>query len=183
MTALQQKKRRKIVFISPRFQGGSALAFAGLVLAGAALFAVLVSRDVRQALWDASFFGHYRFRSAYDVAGPVLFRNLAGLFGGLLVAGVALYFVMLRRIRIGTDRIAAIFRLSGEGDLSTPTDAPGPGDFPVLGKQADAVRGRTLEEIERIRAEIDLMRKESLTDEEFQKRWEGVKERIRRIAP
>lgn len=183
MTALQQKKRRKIVFISPLFQGGAALAFAALVLVGAALFSLFAVRDVRLALWDTALSAHFRFQSAYEIVRAPLVRDLAWLFAGTLVAGIALYFLAVRVIRIRTERIAATFRVSGEGDLSTPTDVHGPGEFPVLGKQVDAARRQTLELIDRIRAEVDFMRKESLSEEEFLKRWEGVKERIGRIAP
>lgn len=183
MTGLQQQKRRKIVFISPRFQGGLALAFSAVVLAGWALFSWQVVGDVRQALQDVSLTAHYRFQSAYEVVGAGVIRHLAGLFAGVLLACVALFFLALRKIRTGTERIATIFRLSGEGDLSTPTDARGVGEFHTLGKQVDAARARTLEVIDGIRAEVDLMRKESLTEDEFTKRWEGLKEKIGRLAP
>ena len=183
MTGLQQPKRRKIVLISPNLQGGAALAFAALGLAAAAIFAVLIHRDVSEGLRNASFFAHFRFRSAYDIVHEPLARDVLGLFAATLVAGIALFFVMMRRVQAATGRIAAVFRLSGEGDLSTPTDAAGPGDFPIVGRQADAARGQTLEAIAGIRSEIEFMRKESLSEEEFLRRWEGIKERIGRIAP
>lgn len=183
MTALQQRKRRKIVFISPLFQGGAALAFAAIVFAGAALFAFFVHRDVRQALWDASLSAHFRFVTAYDVVREPLVRDLGWLFAGTLVAGIALFVVVVRMVCSRTERIATVFRLSGEGDLSTPTGVRGPGEFPVFGRQIDAARGQTLEAIAGIRAEVELMRKESLSEEEFLRRWEGIKERIGRIAP
>lgn len=183
MTALQQKKRRRIVFISPRFQGGAALAFVALAVAGAGIFALLLARDAGQVLWDAAYSGHYRFGSAYEIAGACVARDVAGLLAGTLAAGLALFFVLAVRVRRGAERIAAVFRLSGEGDLSTPTDAPGPGEFRVLGEQIDAARSWTLQAIGEIRAEVDGMRKERLGDEEFLKRWEGLKERMGRIAP
>ncbi|MGE5190581.1 MAG: hypothetical protein ACM3NF_11050 [Gemmatimonadota bacterium] len=183
MSAFHHQKRRKIVLVSPRLQGGVALGLAALVLLAAAIFGVLVYRDVARALRDVSLFGHYRFRSSYEVVAPGVVRHLAGLFAGTLVAGVALFLLVIRRIRAGTERIAAVFRLSGEGDLSTPTDAPGPGEFADLGEQLDEARRGTLEAIDGIRAEVDLMRKEPLAEDEFLKRWDGVKERIRRIAP
>ena len=183
MTALQQKRRRKIVLISPRFQGGVALSFVVLAVAGAALFSLLVSRDVRQELWDATYSAHYLVRSAYEIAGPGVVRHVAGLFAGTLLAGIVLLFLVIHRIRAGAERIAAVFRISGEGDLSTPADAPGPGEFPVLGEQMDAARSGTLQAIGEIRAEVALMRKGSLSEEEFLKRWDGIKERLGRIAP
>ncbi len=183
MTTLQQQKRRKIVLISPAFQGGAALAFAVLGVAAAAVFASLVYRDVRMELWSASYAGHFRLQSAYDVAHEPLARHIAGLFAATLVTGVALFFLLVNRVQNATGRIAAVFRLSGEGDLSTPTDAGGPGEFPVVGKQADAARKSTLETIEGIRSEVELMRTESLSEDEFLRRWQGIKERIGRIAP
>ena len=183
MTALQQQKRRKIVFIYPGFQGGAALAFAAVVFVVWAIFSWHIFGDVGQALRDVSLMGHYRFQSTYDIVGASVIRHLAGLFAGILLAGIALFFLVIRRIRIGTERIAAVFRLSGEGDLSTPTDAPGPGEFAALGKEIDAARTRTLDVIDGLRGEVDLMRKEPLPEDEFLKRWEGLKERIGRLAP
>ncbi|HEY6097029.1 MAG TPA: hypothetical protein VIU83_03155, partial [Candidatus Deferrimicrobium sp.] len=90
---------------------------------------------------------------------------------------------VIRKVHMATERIAAVFRVSGEGDLSTPTIKPGPGEFAAFGKQVDAARARTLEVIDGIRAEVDFMRKESLPDDEFLKRWEGLKEKIGRLAP
>lgn len=183
MTALQQKKRRKIVLISPLFQGGIALAFAALVVAGAAAFSVLVTRSLGRTLGEAALMAHYRFQSAYDVVGPDIVRHVGWLFAGTLAAGIALFLFVAHGVRAGAERIAAVFRISGEGDLSTPTDAPGPGDFPVLGEQIDAARSGTLRAIGEIRAEVDTMRKERLADEDFLKRWERLKERMGRIAP
>ncbi len=183
MTALLQKTRRKIIFISPRFQGGVALCFVVLLVLGAALFVRLVSRDVGQALRDAAYSGHFRFGSAYEIAGEGAVRHVAGLFAGTLAAGIVLLALVIHRIRAGASRIAAVFRISGEGDLSTPAEVPGPGEFPVLGEQIDAARSGTLRAIGEIRAEVDMMRKERLTDEEFLKRWEGLKARMGRIAP
>ena len=183
MTALRQLKRRKIVFISPRFQGGLALAFSAAFFVGWAVFSWLVVGDVRRALQGVSLTAHYQFGSAYDVVGATVVRHLAGLFVGVLLAGIALFFLVLSRIRVGTERIVAVFRLSGEGDLSKPADAPGVAELHALGKQVDAARARTLEVIDGIRAEVDLMRKESLPEDEFMKRWEGLKETIGRLAP
>ncbi len=183
MTALQQKKRRRIVFISPRFQGGTALAFVVLAVAGAALVALLLARDARQVLWDAAYSGHYRIGSAYEIAGTCVARYVAALLAGTLAAGIALFFLVAWRVRRGAERIAAVFRISGEGDLSTPTDAPGPGEFPVLGEQIDTARSGTLQAIGEIRAEVAAVRGAALSEEEFLRRWSGIKERIGRIAP
>ncbi len=183
MTALQQPSRRRIVFISPRFQGGLALVFSAVVFAGWALFSWHIIGDIRRELQDASLTAHYRFQSTYDIVGASVIRHLAGLSAGVLLACIALFLLAIRRIRIGTERIAAAFRMSGDGDLSTPTVVPGIGEFDALGKQVDAVRSRTLEVIDGIRAEVDLMRKESLAEEEFMERWRGLREKIGRLAP
>jgi len=183
MTAHQKPTRRKIVFISPGFQGRLAFAFSAIVFVGWALFSWSVIGDVRQALRDVSLTGHYRFQSAYDIVGETVIRHLAALFAGILLGGIALFFLVIRRIRIATERIAAIFRLSGEGDLSTSTDAPRIGEFDALGRQVDAARTRTLDVIDGLRGEVDLMRKEPLPEDEFLKRWEGLKEKIGRLAP
>lgn len=175
--------RRRIVFISPRFQGGAALVFAAVVSVGWALFSWHILGDVRRALEDVSLTAHYRFRSAYDVVGTGVIRHLAALVGGTLLACVALFFLGVRRIRAGTERIVAAFLRSENGDLSTPTDVPGPGEFAAIGKQIDAARAGALEVIGAIRSEVDLMRRESLPEDGFMGRWEGLKERIGRLAP
>ena len=183
MTPIPQRARRKIVLISPLFQGGTALAFAVLVFLGGAYFAWHIDGDIGQALRDASFAGHYRFRSAYDIVGELLVAHLAVLFAGGLLGAIALLFLVIRKVRVATARIAESFRISGEGDLSTPTVDPGPGEFAVFGNQVDAARTRTLELADGIRAEVDFMRREPLSDDEFQRRWEGLRERIGRFVP
>ena len=183
MTDLRPPTRRKIIFISPRFQGGAALVFAAVVVVGWALFSWRVYGDVTRALRDISLTAHYQFKSAYDVVGASVVRHLAALVAGTFLACAALFFLGIRRIRIGTERIVAAFRRSEEGDLSTPTDVPAPGEFAAVGKQIDAARARTLEVVGAIRGEIDSMRKESLPEDEFMTRWEGLKDRIGRLAP
>jgi methyl-accepting chemotaxis protein len=183
VTGFPPPGRRKIVFISPAFQGGAALVFAAVVAAGWALFSWHLLGDLRRALTDASLTAHYRFRSAYDIVGPGVMRHLAALVAGTLLACAALFFLGVGRIRAGAERIVAAFRRSEEGDLSTPTDVPGPGEFAAIGKQIDAARAGVLEVIDAIRGEVTLLRRETLREDEFMNRWEGLKGRIGGLAP
>lgn len=183
MTGSPHPKRRKIVFISPGFQGGAALVFAAVVVLGWALLSWHLVGDIRRALTEASLTAHYRFRSAYDIVAPGLVRHLAALVVGTFLACAALFFLGVSRIRVGTERIVAAFRRSEEGDLSTPTDVPGPGEFAAIGKQIDAARAEMMEVVGGIRREVDLMAKESLPEDEFMTRWEDLKGRIGRLAP
>lgn len=183
MTDLRPPTRRKIIFVSSRFQGGAALLFAAVVILGWALFSWHVFGDVTRALRDVSLTAHYRFESAYDVVGESVVRHVAALAAGAFLACAALFFFGIHRIRIGTERIAAAFRRSEEGDLSTPTNIPGPGEFAAVGKQVDAARSATLEALGAIRGEIAFLRTEALPEDEFMKRWEALKDRIGRLAP
>lgn len=183
MSDLRQVKRRRIFFIYPRFQGGVALAFVAIVFVGGTLFAWHVDRDVRQALRDAALAGHYQFRSAYDVVGAGVARDVAGLFAGTALAGAALFFLGIRRIRVGTGRIVEAFRRMEDGDLSTPADVAGPGEFAAVGRQVDEARARTREIVAGIRAEVGLLRTEPLSEEEFLARWKALKEKIGGLAP
>jgi methyl-accepting chemotaxis protein len=175
--------RRKIVFISPRFQGGAALVFAAVVSVGWALFSWHIVGDIRRALEEMSLAPGDRFRSAYEVVGTGVIRHLAALVAGTLLACAALFFMGVGRIRAGAERMVAALRRSEEGDLSTPTDVQGPVEFAAIGKQIDAARAGALEAIGAIRSEAAFLRKEPLPDDEFMKRWEGLKGRIGRLAP
>ena len=65
--------------------------------------------------------------------------------------------------------------MSGEGDLSSPANAPGLREIGIFGKQLDAARGYTLEQIREIREEAEVLRREPLSPEEFRERWDRVK--------
>lgn len=183
MSSSPHPGRRKIVFISPRFQGGAALVFAGVVTAGWALFSWHMLGDIGRALDDIPFAPHDRVRSAYDVVGTGMIRHLAALVAGTLLVCAALFFLGVSRIRTGAERIVAAIRRSAEGDLSTPTDVPGPAEFAAIGKQIDAARAGVLEIVGAIRSEAESLRAETLPEDEFMRRWEGLKGRVGRLAP
>jgi hypothetical protein len=75
------------------------------------------------------------------------------------------------------------FRISMDGDLSSPANAGEIRDMADLGKKIDAARGRTLSKIREIAAEAEFLRSEPLSDEEFARRWDGMKAAMRRLAP
>lgn len=183
MTPVPTAIRRRTVLVNPRLQLGTALALAAVLLAGGILFGVALHRVGRDALWTASFRGHFPLRTPYELLGGLVVRRLAALFGLVTVAGGAVLLLMLRRIDAGLARVAESFRASAAGDLSTPTNAPGPRGIADLGVQLDVVREQVLGLIGDLRREADLLRKEPLPEDEFLRRWKGLKERIGRIAP
>jgi hypothetical protein len=93
------------------------------------------------------------------------------------------FLLFRRRIHRGVDRLVSAFRLSAEGDLSTPTEAPGPLELTDLGKKIDAVRYRTLSVIREAREEAEFLGKEPLSEEEFARRWDALKRTLQRIVP
>lgn len=183
MTNLNLPRRRRIVFISPGFQGGVAISFAVVVVAGAALFALLVYHDIKKALWDASYMGHFFFRTPYQIVNDILLTHLAGLFLGVLAVSFAVFSLQVRRIRAGIGRVIEVLAASGEGDLSTPTGAPGLKTIASFGKQVDAARSHTLSRIGEIRHDLDFLASGPPAPEEFRRRWAGMKEKIGRLAP
>lgn len=183
MTHSLHPGRRKTVFISPRMQGGAALVFAAVVSVGWALFSWHLLGDLGRELREIALAPGPRFRSAYDVVGPGLIRHLAALVAGTHVACAVLFFLGVGRIRSGAERIVAALRRSEEGDLSTPTNVPGPREFAEIGMRIDAARAVALELVGAIRGEAALLRKERLAEDEFMKRWEGLKGRIGELAP
>lgn len=174
---------RRTVFVNPRFQGGVALCFAAAVCAGAVLFALLFHNYAKSALRVASVKGHYHFMAPYDIIGEALGRHVAALSAGVLAASLLLLFLLVRRVRNGVGRLVETFRISMEGDLSSPANAGALPDIADLGRKIDAARGRTLSRIRDIAAEAEFLRNEPLSDEEFARRWEGVKAAIGRVAP
>jgi len=175
--------RRRIMYIHPRLQGGAALCFAAVVVVGAALFALVVYYDLKRALWQTSYMGHFTFQTPYQVVDKILLTHLAGLFLGVLCVSVAVFFLLVHRVRAGIGRVTDVLKSSGEGDLSTPTEAPGPKSIAVYGSQVDAARAHTLSRIEEIRAELDFLSSGTQAPGEFRNRWEALKEKIGRIAP
>ncbi|GAB4364413.1 MAG: hypothetical protein Kow00128_06050 [Deltaproteobacteria bacterium] len=183
MSPLPHQNRRRTVLVNPRLQIGAALLFSAVVLVGGALFAWLIYRGARDALWEASVQGHFRFDTPYQVVSDQVVRQLLQLFSVVAVAGVVTFLLIIRRIQAGMNRLIEVLRLSGEGDLSSPTDAPGLREVAIFGAQLDAVREYTLGQIREIRSEVELLRKEPVSPEEFRSRWDGLKEKIGRIAP
>lgn len=169
--------------MNPRFQGGVALCFAAVVFASGALFAWSFYRYARTALRVASLQGHYHFLSPQEILGGGLAGHVLALSIFVLAGSLLVLTLLVRRIRGGAGRIAEVFRLSEEGDLSAPTEAPGLSDLTELGEKIDAARSRTLSRIREIRAEADFLRREPLAEEEFSKRWDALKAAIRRVAP
>lgn len=177
------ENRRKIVFINPRVQGGTVLFFSAIVIAGAALFAGLVYEDIRQALQDSAYRGHFRIRTPYQIVDEIVMTHLAGLFLGVLAAGFLAFFLLMRRIRAGIVRVAEVLTMSAEGDLSTPTKAPGLKDIGSFGEKLDAARSHTLSQIRWIREDLAFLRSGTASPEEYRQRWEDLRGKIRRVAP
>ena len=177
------KNRRKIVFINPRVQGGTALVFSAIVVAGAVLFAGLVYDHIRVALWDSTYRGHFQMRTPYQIVDGIVMTHLAGLFLGVLAASFLAFFLLMRRIRAGIRRVAEVLAMSADGDLSTPTNAPGLKEIGSFGEQLDAARSFTLSRIGEIREDLAFLRGLSASPEEFRSRWEELKCRIGRMSP
>lgn len=174
---------RRTVFINPRFQGGIALCFAAAILAVTAMSGWFFHIHTRDALRAASLKGHYNFLFPYEILGGALLRYVAAL-SAVGAASCMLVFMLIRlRIRRGVDRLANAFRLSVDGDLSTPTEVAGPADLSALGRNMDKARARTLSMIREAREEVQFLRNEPLSEEEFAKRWDALRRDLERIAP
>ena len=169
--------------MNPRLQGGVALCFAAVVFAGAALFALFFLHYARATLRVASLQGHYHFLSPYEIIGEALARHVAVLSAGVLAASLLVLLLLVRRVRKGAGRLVEIFRVSKDGDLSSPANAGGLPDLAHLGKKIDAMRGRTLSRIHEIAAEAEFLRSEPLSEEEFAKRWNALKAAVRKVVP
>jgi methyl-accepting chemotaxis protein len=179
----RQLSRRRTIFVNQRFQLGVALCFVIVVLAGAVLFAWFFNLSARRLLLAASSRGHYHFLTSYGIIGGSMARHLALLFVGVMAASLLFFLLLVRWIRRGAERLLETFRLSMEGDLSTPTESSGPKDFETLGTKLDAIRFRTIERINDIRAEAEFLSKEPLSAEEFNRRWDALKQAMGRVAP
>jgi hypothetical protein len=147
------------------------------------LFAVSFHNYSKSALRVASIQGHFHFLTPYDIIGAALGRHVAALSAGVLAASLLVLFLIVRRIRRGAERLVETFRISMDGDLSSPANAGEIRDFTDLGKKIDAARGRTLSKIREIASEAEFLRSEPLSDEEFARRWDGMKAAMRKLAP
>lgn len=174
---------RRTVFVNPRFQGAVAARFAAVVLLSAALFAWSFHHDAAAALRAASLQGHYPFLSPQEILGDVLIRHVASLSAFVLAGNLLVLLFLVRRIRKGVVRLVMSFRSSADGDFSSPTEAAELSGITELGNRIDASRARTLSAIREIREEADFLRGEPLAEEEFARRWEGLKAAIRKVAP
>jgi hypothetical protein len=175
--------RRRILLVKPRLQGTVALCFAAVVFAGAALFAWFFCQYARTALRVASLQGHYNFLSPQEIIGGELARYVLALSAGVLAGSFLVLLLILRRIRGGVKRLHETFRVSMDGDLSSPTNATGLSDVAELGRGVDASRSGTLSRIREIRADAEFLRGEPLLDAEFAKRWDALKSAIRQVVP
>lgn len=159
------------------------MCFAAVVFAGAGLFALFFHHYARGALRVASMQGHFHFLSAYEIVGGALIPHAAVLSAGVLAASLLVLLLLLRRVRGGVGRLVEAFRISKEGDLSTPTKETGLSGITDLGGKIDSARSRTLSRIREIAAEAEFLRSEPLSEEEFAKRWNALKAAVRKVVP
>lgn len=183
MTRHPSPYRRKIRYVSPRLQGGSALLSAAVIGAGGTIFGVLAGKALRQMLLAAAVRGHFPMRSAFEIVRHPLAIYLAALFAGVFLAGAAVFLVMLLSTRRGIERVVRAFRASAERDLSTPCRLRGAGAAGRIGAAADAARAETLARLDSIRTEARDLAGSGAPAEEFRLRWDALKQRIREIAP
>lgn len=177
------KFRRRTKLVSPRFQGGAAILLIAVVLAAGALVAVLLFRDLRQALGEASVGGHFGFPTPFRVVSDILVRQHLALFALVFAGGSLAFFWYVRRIRLGISRLTEVFEAVEKGDLSSPSNVRSFKDLADFGMEIDEVRSYTLVLIEEIREEAKAIRTSGLPHVEFEKRWKALKEKIGRVAP
>lgn len=177
------KFRRRTKLVNPKFQGGAAVLIIAVVIAAGALVAVLLFRDLRQVLGDASARGHFGFPASYRVVSDILVRQLLALFALVFAGGSLAFLWYVRRIRMGISRLTEVFEAAGKGDLSSPSNVRSFKDLVAFGTEIDEVRSYTLALIEDIRGEAKAIRTSDLSQGEFEKRWEALKEKIGRVAP
>ncbi|HJX14752.1 MAG TPA: hypothetical protein VJ386_03400 [Candidatus Deferrimicrobiaceae bacterium] len=174
-------RRNKLV--NPRLQGGVAIQIAAIVLVAGSLVALPMFRDIRQALWDATYSGHFGFSTPFRIVYGILVRRLLVLFAFVFAGGLLAFLWYVRRVRRGISRLVEAFQASGKGDLSSPADTRGPGGIIDVGKAIDNVRSYTLARIGEVRGEVEAMRTSALSEEEFIRRWEALKGKIERVVP
>jgi len=173
--------RRRSKLVNPRLQGGAAIQIAVIVLVVGTLIAFLLFRDLRQALWDASYGGHFAFPMPFRIVDGILVRRLAVLFALAFTGGALAFFWHVQRIRRGISRLVEVLEASAMGDLSSPVGVPSPGGIIDFEREIDDVRSYTLGLIEEVRGEVEALRTSVLSEEEFARKWEDLKEKIGRI--
>lgn len=177
------KFRRRTKLVNPKFQGGAAILIIAVVLAAGALVGLLLFRDIRQALGDASASGHFGFSSPFRIVSDILVRRLLALFALVSAGGSLAFLWYVRGIRLGISRLTEAFEAAEKGDLSSPSNVRGFKELVNFGAKIDEVRSHTLALIGEVRGEAKAMRTSDLSQLEFEKRWEALKEKIGRIAP
>jgi methyl-accepting chemotaxis protein len=177
------KFRRRTKLVNPKFQGGAAVLIIAVVLVAGTLVAVLLFRDLRQALGDASARGHFGFQTPFRVVSDILVRHLLALFVLVFAGGSLAFLWYVRRVRLGISRLTEVFEAAGKGDLSSPSDVRSFKELVDFGMEIDEVRFYTLALIEEIREEAKAIRTSDLSQMEFEKRWDALKEKIGRIVP
>ena len=175
--------RRRTKLVSPKFQGGAAILIIAVVLSAAALVGLFLFRDMRQALGNASASGHFGFPTSFRIVSDILVRQLLALFAFVFAGGFLAFLWYVRRIRLGIARLTEAFEAAEKGDLSSPSDARGFKELVNFGAEIDEVRSYTLALIEEVRGEAEAIRTSDLSQVEFEKRWEALKEKIGRIVP
>ena len=178
-----QRPLARIRYVSHRFQGSAALAFAAIIATGGAIFWKLVDSEFQRVFLHAAIRGHYAFDSAYDIVRDLLAWHLAGLFVGVFLTGSVLVLLLVAATRNGIGKAVASLRASADGDLSTPTGTGTIGEFDRFGKKIDDVRSDTLASLLVIRGEAAALATGGISPEEFRLRWDEMKHRIRRLAP
>ncbi len=174
---------RKIYYVNPRFQGGAALLFAAVILAGGTLFGVSVFLYLEHALRVASLQGHYAMSTPYEVVREGVAWHVFALFAGVSLFGTAAFLLLVRATERGLGRVVEVLRASAGGDLSTPTSAPGLAEFRRFGEQVDDIRDLTLEQLGEIRGEAASLAEGDASGEDFRLRWDMLKQKIRKVAP
>jgi methyl-accepting chemotaxis protein len=175
--------RRRTKLVSPKFQGGAAILIIAVVLAAGALVGLLLFRDMRQALGNASASGHFGVPTSFRIVSDILVRQLLALFVFVFAGGSLAFLWYVRRIRLGISRLTEAFEAAEKGDLSSPSNVRGFKELVNFGVEIDEVRSYTLALIEEVRGEAEAIRTSDLSQVEFEKRWEALKEKIGRIVP
>jgi hypothetical protein len=170
--------RRRSKLVNPRLQGGAAIQIAVIVLVVGSLIGFLLFRDVRQALWDASSSGHFASPTPLRVVEGILARLFVVLFAIVFAGGSLAFFWHVRGIRRGVSRLVEVFEASGVGNLSSPVGVPSPGGIIDFDREINDIRFYSLGLIDEVRGEVEALRTSVLSDEEFARKWEDLKEKI-----
>ena len=179
----EQKFRRKIRYINPRFQGGAALGISAMVVAGGGLFGTLVYRDLGDALREAAMRAHFVMDTPYEIVRDALLWHLAGLSVTVSCLTVIVFLLLLKAVRIGVGHAIAAFRASEGGDLSTPAGTRGLKEFRRFGELVDLTRASALSRVAALREEAASLAACGLPAEAFRRRWDELKRKIREVAP